>query len=112
MRCLHALTLLVALAACGGDPECGAHTEPRARDLCLAERAPAVFPIDPAKADALVARIEDQALRDLVNLNLTRDHAPKTDERCKRIQDARLRERCLAVVSRPHLHLYLEPPAP
>ena len=99
---------MVWLVGCGGDPTCEQMSDVARRDACLAEEAPRVFPEDAAAADALVAKIEDQALRDLVNLNLTRDHAPKTDVRCKRIRSEQLRERCMALVSRPHLHPFLE----
>jgi hypothetical protein len=103
------LLVLVALssAACGDPADCTSLSDAAERDRCLAERAPLQFAEDPAAADAMVAAISDPNLRDLVNLNLTRDHAPTTDVRCRRIVDAQLRERCMAVVSRPHLHPFL-----
>lgn len=100
--------LLTALPACGGSDDCPDLGTLEDRDACYAERAPTLFDDDPKQADALVLQIENQALRDLVNLNLTRDHAPKTDERCRRIKASQLRERCMAIVSRPHLHPFLE----
>jgi hypothetical protein len=76
-----------------------------AADACYVETAAAAFRADPVAADAAVqARVQDPQLRDFIYLTVTREVDPTTPRWCDKMQDRTLKERCMVLVSRPHLH--------
>lgn len=100
---------LVLLGCSGGAPstpeDCAGIGDVARRDDCYAQVAPAVFRTDPKAGVALVTTgVSDQTVRDFIWLEVTRDVDPNTDQYCQRIVDAALKERCMVLVSRPHLH--------
>lgn len=97
------------LACSGGTPttpeDCAGIGDLARRDDCYARVAPEVFRADPPAGVTLVEeRVSDPTVRDFIWLEVTRDVDPNTDQYCRRIVDAALKERCMVLVSRPHLH--------
>jgi hypothetical protein len=102
------LSLLVLLACPSAEPtshEACASLSGAARDDCYTRTLPVVFCTD---VDAGVKLVEDQVadpvVRDFIWLEVTTKVAPQTPRWCERIADSALKERCITVVRRPHLH--------
>ncbi len=74
-----------------------------ARDECRATVAPSVFRQDLAAGERLVVQISDVLLRDYAWLTVTREVDMRGRRYCDRIETPEIRERCLTLVSRPHL---------
>ena len=75
------------------------------RDDCWSEHAVTVFKDDEARGISIVeTQISDPRIADYIWLTVTREHNPSTRTFCDRIKDRALKERCLVLVSRPHLH--------
>jgi hypothetical protein len=75
------------------------------QDECYLTVLPSIFKLDPQRAVALTEQsVHDAATKDFIYLTVTRDIDPNSDKYCDRIVDARLKDRCRVLVSRPHLH--------
>jgi len=108
-RSLAVAFLCALLAACTGsmpttEDGCSALSAATERDECLAAIAPTVFAEDPQKGEQLILKIEDPNIRDFVYLTITRTLDPGNPTWCQRIQEPALKQRCMVLVSRPHLH--------
>lgn len=103
------MPLLIALLACAEPPpaswtDCAARSG-TARDDCHTQTLPRAFCEDPEAAARLVeSEVSDPVVRDFIYLEVTNKVAPQSPVWCERIGDAALKERCLTVVRRPHLH--------
>jgi hypothetical protein len=85
--------------------DCETLSEGATRDACYEKVAPAVFRTSPEAGIALVdQKISDPMLRDFIYLQITREVDPSTPRYCNRIKDKVLADRCMVLVSRPHLH--------
>jgi hypothetical protein len=102
---------MLASAACAGSggnatpADCAALPVGPAADACYVETAVPAFRADPVAADAAVqSRVQDAQLRDFIYLTVTREVDPTTPRWCDKMGDRTLKERCMVLVSRPHLH--------
>lgn len=110
-----ALWIVLLLGCSPREPQspsdCEGIGDAAARDDCYAVVAPALFRTDPKAGVALVeGKVTDPTVRDFIWLEVTRDVDPNTPRYCERIQDAALKDRCMVLVSRPHLHRGLVEP--
>jgi hypothetical protein len=100
--------LLLALACSTPPATSWTDCAPRsgsARDDCYTQTLPREFCTDAQGAARLVEEhVSDPVVRDFIYLEVTNKVAPQTPMWCERIQDAALKERCMTVVRRPHLH--------
>jgi hypothetical protein len=94
VQAVAALTRLVALAllttACAGDSGESAYRD-----------ASAVVD-DPAKLDAVLAAVPDDATRDMVVYRLAVDHPDRARSFCARMTTP-LKQKCDNIVARPHI---------
>ncbi len=103
------IALIVLSVACApAEPKSAADCDgvmgESAKNECYAKVAPAEFKADPAAGVAMVEeKITDQAVRDFVYLQVTREVDLSTLKYCERIKDEVLEDRCRVLVSRPHL---------
>jgi len=74
--------------------------------------APEVFRHDPSAGEAWVSGIEDPLVRDYAWLAVTREVDLRGKRYCDRIETRELAERCLTLVSRPHLLQELQKAGP
>ena len=111
VRAFQALFLgsLLATACSRGEPrewkraECDAQPLPM-RDECLAAVLPALFAEDLVQGEAWLEKVSDVQVRDYVLMEITRSVDASTRRYCNRISAEDLREGCLKLVQRPHLH--------
>ena len=75
------------------------------RDDCWSVHIVERFEKDPVLAEKTVSEdISDPQIRDFIWLKVTREYNPSTRRYCEKIKDKALADRCLVLVSRPHLH--------
>ena len=75
------------------------------RDDCWAEFIVSVFKENEKKGIAIVEKeISDPKIADYIWLKVTREYNPSTRKFCEKIRMSLAKERCLTLVSRPHLH--------
>ncbi len=111
VRAFQALFLgsLLATACSRGEPrewertECETLSLPQ-RDECLAAVLPALFAESRDQGEAWLEKVTDTQVRDYVLLEITRSVDATTRRYCNRISAEDLREGCLKLVQRPHLH--------
>ena len=85
--------------------DCEAMSQGELRDDCWSLHAVSLFKDDEAKGISMVeTQISDQKIADYIWLTVTREHNPSTRKFCERIKSSALKERCMVLVSRPHLH--------
>jgi len=103
---LPALLTVACPASTPTTPEgCAALGAPAEQDECYLSVLPGIFKLDPQRAVTLTEQsVHDAATKDFIYLTVTRDIDPNSDKYCDRIVDARLKDRCRVLVSRPHLH--------
>ena len=83
------------------------------KDDCFSIHAVELFELDPQTAKKTVREsISDPLIRDFIWLKVTREYNPATQEYCKEIEDKTLKERCITLVRRPHLHREKKRPSP
>ena len=75
------------------------------RDDCWSNHILSVFEENEKRGtDILNDHISDPQVADYLWLMVTRDYNPSTRKYCDRIMNSALKERCMVLVSRPHLH--------
>ena len=103
---LSALLAVACHTSAPTTPEaCDALVSAAEQDECYLSVLPSLFKLDPARAVALTEKsVHEPATKDFIYLTVTRDIDPNSEKYCDRIVDARLKDRCRVLVSRPHLH--------
>ena len=75
------------------------------KDDCFSIHAVTLFEKDPKAAKKTIREeISDPLIRDFIWLKVTREYNPATQEYCKEMETKVLKERCITLVRRPHLH--------
>jgi hypothetical protein len=103
---------LLVVMGCQNSPEvatspeeCMAMKKSDRRDDCWAQQAVSLFKSDEEKGLKMIeSQISDPKIADYIWLTVTREHNPMTQKYCDRIRNGDLKERCLVLVRRPHLH--------
>ena len=97
--------------ACRNSPQptrpedCMAMSKGALRDDCWSDHIHSVFKQDEAQGMKVIReQISDPLIADYLWLTITREYNPSTRKYCEQINNASLKERCMVLVSRPHLH--------
>jgi len=85
--------------------ECLSLQKGEKKDDCLSIHGVELFEKNPKNAKKTIQEaISDPLIRDFIWLKVTREYNPATQEYCKEINNKALKERCITLVRRPHLH--------
>ena len=75
------------------------------KDDCFSIHGVALFERDSKTAKKTIQEeISDPLIRDFIWLKVTREYNPATQEYCKEMTTKPLKDRCVTLVRRPHLH--------
>ena len=82
---------------------CDYYLDTQSRENCYTDKIMSQYKEKPKDALKLVDEVLTPTTRDFVLMELTREYHPQSRHLCVKMVDQLLQERCLMMVSRPHL---------
>ena len=92
-----------AIACSSFSLNCDSYFDTQSRENCYTDKIMSQYKEKPKDALKLVDEVLTPTTRDFVLMELTREYHPQSRHLCVKMVDQLLQERCLMMVSRPHL---------
>ena len=93
----------IAISCSSFTSNCDYYFDTQSRENCYTDKIMSQYKGKPEEALSLVDEVLTSTTRDFVLMELTREFHPQSRHLCMKMADQILQERCLMMVSRPHL---------